>query len=500
VTDSKVRKPRNAVLYCRISDARNGEDNGVRDQEADLRNRAAQLGWGIGRVIVENDYVNGSVGRSTASAFKRRKVKLPDGRTAMRVVRPGWREMLDDLADGRADALLALDLDRAARDPRDLEDLIDVIESRTPRIPVESVTGSLKLANDADITMARVMVAVGNKSSRDTARRVARARLRQASNGEYGGGRRPYGFEPDGVSIRMSEAAEIVKAADGILAGMTLRATVAEMNRRGVRTVSGRPWTSVTVKGLLTSPRIAGLVIYKGEVLEEASASWPAILPRETWDALRHILTDPNRRTSPGSTPRWLGSHLYRCGHPDHLEANPPVTMRAGTAGGGAGRPRVRAYRCRESAHLVRAAAGLDDYVEKAIIERLSRPDAADLLAPRVDVDTTALHAEANAIRGRITEAKDAWESGVFTLAELKVRTSRLRERLTEVEGKLNAASGRDPLVGLAGNPDAAKVWKALDLGRKRAALDAVMRVTVMPAKRGRYFDHNSVRIDWNRK
>jgi hypothetical protein len=44
--------------------------------------------------------------------------------------------------------LLALDLDRIARDPRDLEDLIDVVESHTPHVPVESVTGSLRLANE----------------------------------------------------------------------------------------------------------------------------------------------------------------------------------------------------------------------------------------------------------------------------------------------------------------------------------------------------------------
>ncbi len=38
--------------------------------------------------------------------------------------------------------------------PRDLEYLIDVVELASPRIPVESVTGSLKLASDADITYA----------------------------------------------------------------------------------------------------------------------------------------------------------------------------------------------------------------------------------------------------------------------------------------------------------------------------------------------------------
>lgn len=82
------------------------------------------------------------------SAFKRRTVALPGGRKAERVVTPGFRRALELLQSGQADGLLALDLDRIARDPRDLEDLIDVVESHTPHVPVESVTGSLRLANE----------------------------------------------------------------------------------------------------------------------------------------------------------------------------------------------------------------------------------------------------------------------------------------------------------------------------------------------------------------
>ena len=323
--------PQNAVLLTRISEARNGDTAGVDDQLADLRKRAAALGWGVGPVIIEND----------TSAFKRRKVSLPDGRKALRVIRPGFREALDLLQTGRGDGLLALDLDRIARDPRDLEDLIDVIESR--HIPVDSVTGSLRLANDADITMARVMVAMANKSSRDTARRVSRARLRQAEAGRpRHGGRRPFGYEAGGLVVRQAEVAEIVRAADAILAGVSLRQAAADLRRRGVPTVTGVPWTPGALKEILLRPRNCGLVVHGGEVLEGVTAAWPPILPRDTWEAVVAILSDPNRRTSPGNTPRWLRSLIYRCGHPDCIELDPPSTLRVGTSGK---RPQP-AYRC----------------------------------------------------------------------------------------------------------------------------------------------------------
>ena len=471
--------PRNAVLYCRISDARNGDARGVRDQEADLRDHAAKLGWGISRVIVEND----------TSAFKRRKVELPDGSRAMRVVRPGWRQMLDDLAAGRADGLLALDLDRVARDPRDLEDLIDVVESRTPRIPVESVTGSLRLANDSDVTMARVQIAIANKSSRDTSRRVKRARLRQAMDGQIGGGgRRPFGFDEDRVTVRPSEAAEIVDAADALLAGVSLRQVTASLRARGVPTVTGAPWTTRSLRDILVRPRNAGLMVYQGDALEGSEAPWDPILSRDVWDAVRALLTDPSRRTSPGNVPRWLGSGIYRCGHPDCVDRNPPITMRVGTSG--SHRHRQPAYGCRRTPHLTRAAHTLDKFVSHVIIARLERRDAVHLLtAGHTDMDTALLAREVNAVRTRIAEAGDLWEDGTLSAAEYRERKARLEDTLTKLEAEQRAATGRDPLAGIAGRADAAKVWERLDLGRQRAILDSLIVVTVLPQRPGRLPD-----------
>ena len=478
------------MLLTRISDARNGDAAGVTDQQADLRKRAAQLGWGTGEVIIEND----------TSAFKRRTVALPDGRKAERVVRPGFRRALELLQSGQADGLLALDLDRIARDPRDLEDLIDVVESRKPHVPVESVTGSLRLANDADITMARVLVAMANKSSRDTARRVSRARLRQAEEGRPGhGGRRPFGYDDGGLVVRESEAAEIRKATDAILAGVSLRQVTADLRRRKVPTVTGAAWSSVAWKDVLLRPRNAGLVVYRGEVLEGVPAAWPAILPRDTWEAMAAVLTDPNRRTSPGNTPRWLGSLIYRCGHPDCIELDPPSTLRVTMSGGKHVRP---AYRCFNHAHLTRVAEPLDMHVSAVLCARLARKDAVGLLpTSRADrIDTTALASEANALRERIREAKDLWESGVLSAADLKSRQARLAEKLTRVQAELHSAAGHNPVADLAGRPDAAEVWLGLDLGRRRAILDAVAIVWVLPLAKppGRApFNPDSVKIKW---
>ena len=171
-----------AVLYVRISDDPEGLEKGVDRQEADCRAFAESHGYVVERVFREND----------TSAFKQRTITLASGERVRRVIRPQFRAMLKHLDADEAQVMIAYDLDRAVRDPRDLEDLIDakVLGGFT----VRSVTGSLRLDTDSDVAMARVLVAMANKSSADTARRVARAAKQQAIEGAWHGGRVPFGY------------------------------------------------------------------------------------------------------------------------------------------------------------------------------------------------------------------------------------------------------------------------------------------------------------------
>ena len=185
-----------ADLYLRLSDPPRGALDG---REAKLRAAAAALGWQVHRVIIENDLsrAKGQRRPAPASAFKRRRIQLPNGTYALRTVRPGFRSMLADLGTGQVQAVLAEDLDRLLRQPRDNEDLLDAVE--LAHATVRSISGSITLTaggTDTERMTARIMAAVANKSSADTARRVSAARDRLATQ-SWHGGRRPFGYEPD---------------------------------------------------------------------------------------------------------------------------------------------------------------------------------------------------------------------------------------------------------------------------------------------------------------
>ncbi|MFF4865122.1 recombinase family protein [Streptomyces sp. NPDC001231] len=112
------------------------------------------------------------------SAWKRKRVRQPDGTISYRVIRPAFEGALEDLKRGttpdgqRLDGLIVYDIDRLTRDNRHLEDAIEVVENF--RRPIIDITGTLDLLTDNGRTVARLLVTVANKSSADTARRVRR--------------------------------------------------------------------------------------------------------------------------------------------------------------------------------------------------------------------------------------------------------------------------------------------------------------------------------------
>jgi site-specific DNA recombinase len=71
-------------------------------------------------------------------------------------------------------------------------------------------------------------------------------------------------------------------------------------------------WNSKTLQQILTHPRTSGHVVYRGEIIRRNV--YPPILDEDIRQSLITLFADPARKTSPGNTPKWLGSLIYRCG------------------------------------------------------------------------------------------------------------------------------------------------------------------------------------------
>jgi site-specific DNA recombinase len=492
--------------YLRLSDIR-GDGDTFESRERKLRAFITdRLGWIVGEIITEND-VDEHGRRKPASAWKRQTITLPDGSTDRRTWRPGFRSALARLASGASQALACEDLDRMARQPKDMEDLLDVIE-RT-RGNARSISGTLTLTDGGDSNerfMARTLVNAAEKSSADTARRVRAARERQVETGTYGGGRRPYGFisDPDAPKYASTllqvpeEAAEIERMAGAVLAGITLKAIARDLRERGVPTVTGVPWTPSTARDCLVKPMVAGLMVDG-----ETEARWAGILPVDRWEAVRdkllsptvtYIMADGRERTAP--------RHTTTSPEPTHLVSGLAKCWKCGLGMKASGRRGVAnpSYQC-PAGHVRRQAAGTDLRVLGAVADLIDTeaPGTLPRQLAQPGVDVSALRAEERKLN-RIAAKQAAMHAvGDLSDAELRAGSRARKVRLDTIASQLAAATEPDPLAEFRGEVDAAAVLAALPLARQREIVRRFVTVTIKPsARRSRFdaFDELSVAVE----
>jgi DNA invertase Pin-like site-specific DNA recombinase len=469
-----------AVIYCRASKDRTGAGLSVAGQESDCRDFATAHNLTVRAVYADNDI--------TASGKK---------------IRPAYRQMLADLAEHPGNTVIVWHTDRLHRHLAELEEYIALAEDNG-MVTRAVRAGDLDLATPSGRMVARMLGVVARHELEHMSERRKAGKARAAAAGRWKGGRRPLGYARDGVTVVPDEAAAIVRASADILAGVSLHAVTRSWNARGVLTTTGNRWTPREVSRVLRRPRNAGLMEHQGKVL--GTAEWPPIVDEETWRGVCAILSDPARKTTPGPERRWLLSGIAECSVCGDGTAVIASKM------GGHGRPMRPVYRCRSRQdgrkHIARDVAALDAYVTELALERLRLPDLAQAVRPARSRNGAApLHAQMIGARQRLDEAAGLYAAGTIDAAQLTTITGKLNAELDDLGRKLAELARRDALAEFTGR-DPAKVWEGLDLARRRAVIQALMRVILDPAPRGRpagwrpgqpYLDRASIRIEWHR-
>jgi len=240
-------------IYARISEDKDEETKddpdslsaGVKRQEKDGRALCKVRNWSVYKVYIDDDL----------SAYKRN------------VYREQFWQMLADLKAGIIQGIVCYDIDRFTRQPKELEAAVDLYEADSSLV-FASVTNDLNLATADGQTFARLLVTMANKSSHDTARRVARKHLDMAERGRPAGSRfRPFGWQPDKISLHQIEGPIGRQICEKFLAGKKLLTIVQWLKVENVTHTSGGPWTTTALRAWLRMPRLAGWRSYKSETM-----------------------------------------------------------------------------------------------------------------------------------------------------------------------------------------------------------------------------------------
>ncbi len=174
--------------------------------------------------------------------------------------RPEYERMLADMRAGVIDGVVVYNLDRLHRQPKELEDFIDLCRASGIEQNLASCQGFVDLGTHHGVMTARMLGAVAAMESDDKSRRIRRKHEELAERGKRsGGGSRPYGYEPGGLVVRESEAAVIRECVSRFLAGESIRSIVMGLQAREIASASGGKWSATTLRRVLGSGRISGL-------------------------------------------------------------------------------------------------------------------------------------------------------------------------------------------------------------------------------------------------
>jgi DNA invertase Pin-like site-specific DNA recombinase len=414
-------------IYSRISDDPTGKALGVDRQVAECRQFAAERGWEVRDVLIDND------------------LSATNGKT-----RPAFEQLLAS----EPEAILVWHTDRLVRLTRDLERVIEL------NVNVFAIhAGHLDLSTPAGRAVARTVTAWATYEGEQKSERQRAAHRQRVATGKAWWPVRPFGFERDGT-LREEEAAYIRKAYDQIIDGDPLAQVARDWNAAGLRTRSGSNWRSQMVRQVLVNSRNAGIYSYRGE--EVGAGAWIAIVSEDTYRATMRVLSEPSRRVGGGGPRQNLLSGVARC---DKCDA----VVRVGTRG------EYKVYEC-TGKHCVSPRRDWTDwYVQEVYLGGLTDPELRALLSPST-VDVDALKRELRTLRTRLEAMAEDYAAGLISRAQMVAGTKKVQSLIRDADKALSEAGRALP------EPED---FSTLSVHARRKLLDEALDIRILPRGKG---------------
>lgn len=256
------------------------------------------------------------------------------GYSAKNTDRPDYQRMMARVRTGEFSHVLVWKIDRISRNLLDfaamyaeLKKLGVTFVSKNEQFDTSSAMGE---------AMLKIILVFAELERNMTSERVSAIMLSRASGGAWNGGKVPFGYsynkETRQFSIRDDEAQIVLHIYDLYESIHSLTTVAKEMNERGVRSRTGKPWNPTTIRTMLTNPFYAGTYRYNYRDESDKSFSvkaeneWvlildhhPPIVTAERQEAVAAILESKRRGwVGSGMTYQRKNTHIFagllRCG------------------------------------------------------------------------------------------------------------------------------------------------------------------------------------------
>ncbi|MFI5888519.1 recombinase family protein [Actinoplanes sp. NPDC051513] len=484
--------PQTAREYLRVSRDKSGRERSPDEQHADHVVVGAERGWALGAAYRD-------IGSASKYAVK---------------ARAGFDQLVADLETDcfGAELLILWEGSRGSRRTNEWVRLIELCEDRHVRIFIFTYERVFDPANPYDRADLLELAIKSELASAETSKRTRRAAAATAAAGRPAG-RCPYGYRRryDPVTRKFEaqeeepqEAAVVRELFSRLHAGHSLRSIAMDFEERGIRTRSGRFFSSQHLRSLALMPAYAGIRVHdpgreSGHTLSPdakfTDAVWPALVDRLVFLAVKRRLTDPARVTTrPGR-----GVHLLSmiglcdpCGGP--LAA---VRMREG-----------QEYRCHRKSCVRIGYAELNTFVEAAVVAYISRPEnLAWLTARDDDEELLAARRQVAEIRSELDDLADQVGAGRLSASLAARAEPGIRARLNAAEAREAELATPAPLRDLIGaDMDPVERWQNAPMSARREVVkllfspELIGQLRVLRSPTRGHHCPVSERVRWDRK
>lgn len=186
------------------------------------------------------------------------------GYSAKNTDRPDYIRMMEKLRTGEFSHLLVWKIDRISRNLLDFSTMYQ--ELKKLGVTFVSKNEQFDTSNAIGEAMLKIILVFAELERNMTSERVTAVMLSRASNGQWNGGRVPYGYNYDkktkAFSINEAEAKLVKKMADMYEQDQSLLFVARSLTDAGHLTKAGKPWTPTAIHTILTNPFYKGSYRY----------------------------------------------------------------------------------------------------------------------------------------------------------------------------------------------------------------------------------------------
>ena len=215
-------------------------------------------------------------------------IYIDAGESAKSTDRPAFRAMLQAAAEGQVTRIVAVKLDRIARNVRDFLALVDDLQALG--VDLVLLAESFDTGTPAGRFALTMFAAMAELERSVITDRVMTGKRQKAQGGGYNGSAVPFGYTYEAGEMVTDDAqARTVRSIFvDFLSGSTMAAIARGLNAAAIPTAKGGAWYVSTVRYILRNGAYAGLSQWDG--VESDGAIYPAIITPAQYEAAHRRL------------------------------------------------------------------------------------------------------------------------------------------------------------------------------------------------------------------